>query len=83
MDTPETLTLTLPRKQWSLLVWLSGRGAMEVLDYFVKSKGHELACISEAAVAVKAFQDAYKKLIPDAEQTIAEDTLPPPPVLPN
>jgi hypothetical protein len=72
---PDQLTFTLPRQQWSLIVWLAGRGALETLDQFIKKGVHTIDCITEHANAVKALQDLYKAVVPEPEKTAAKDTL--------
>ncbi len=71
--TDQSITLTLPRSQWSLIVWLAGQGIHEVTTQYLESRGHKIDCITEAVAAVKALQDLMKAAIPNVERAIAED----------
>lgn len=74
-ESPETLSFTLPRAQWSIIIFLAIRGVAEMMDQFVLGKAHTKECISQGIDAAKALQDLYKEKVPDAAKTVAADTL--------
>lgn len=73
---PENLTFTLTRQQWSLIVFLAGRGALHAAQEFIDKRIHTIECITGFADAVHALQDLYKAEVPDAAAVVAKDTLP-------
>jgi hypothetical protein len=72
----DDLTFTLPRKQWSIIVFLAIRGVRREVEDYIQKGIHTSECINDFVSAAKTLSDLYKATVPDAEKVIAEDTLP-------
>lgn len=70
----EPLSLTLPREQWTLLVFAASAGAQQILKQFMDGKGHNIQCVIEYAHAVVALSDEYKKALGEPKVDVSAAT---------
>jgi hypothetical protein len=62
----ESLTFTLTRLQWKIIMHLALRGGKEALELFVNGTAHTTDCITANVNAVKAL---HEQIYPDQPLT--------------